>query len=60
MTGKKEHDRAGTLLMGAGLLLVAAALFLTLYNLWDERRAADTVTQTLEEIVPLVAESVPP
>ena len=50
MNSKKRPKRAGTLLMTVGLLLVAAALFLTVYNLWDERRAAGTVTQTLEEM----------
>ena len=60
MTGKEKNNRTGMLLMGMGVLLVALALILTLYNLWDERRAADTITQTLEEITPLVAESVLP
>ena len=54
MNSKKRPKRAGTLLMAVGLLLVAAALFLTVYNLWDERRAAGTVTQTLEEMAPLL------
>lgn len=54
MNSKKRPKRAGTLLMTVGLLLVAAALFLTVYNLWDERRAAGTVTQTLEEMAPLL------
>lgn len=60
MTGKKGNRRTGTFFMGAGLLLVAAALFLTVYNLWDERRAADTVAQTLAEITPLVEQPEPP
>ena len=54
MCSKKRAKRPGTLLMAAGLLLVAAALFLTVYNLWDEQRAANTVARTLEEITPLV------
>nr|WP_325196758.1 sortase [uncultured Oscillibacter sp.] len=60
MAGKNAKNRRGTFLMGAGLLLVAAALFLTVYNLWDERRATETAAQTMEEMAPLVAEAVMP
>ena len=60
MAGKNVKNRRGTFLMGAGLLLVAAALFLTVYNLWDERRATETAAQTMEEMAPLVAEAVMP
>ena len=31
--------KKGTFLMGAGLLLILAALFLTGYNIWDDSRA---------------------
>ncbi len=34
--------KKGTLCMTLGLLLVVAALSLTAYNLWDERRAAES------------------
>lgn len=37
----------GRWLRAAGLLLLAAALALTVYNIWDERRAGQAVQQTL-------------
>ena len=43
----------------AGLLLIAAALLLTGYNLWEENRAGDAaveVAHQLVEIIPQVAE----
>ena len=46
--------------MSAGLLMMAAALILTTYNLWDERRASASAARIVEEITPLVAESVLP
>ncbi|MCI9348708.1 MAG: sortase [Oscillibacter sp.] len=47
--------KKGTLCMTLGLLLVVAALSLTAYNLWDERRAAesaDAAMAGLEEKIP--------
>ena len=49
----RKHDnnrkrRSGTVFMLGGLLLFAAALFLTGYNLWDEQRAGDAVAAILE------------
>ena len=38
MSGKR---RAGSLVMGAGALLLTAALALTGFNLWDSRRAGE-------------------
>ncbi|MDY3984022.1 sortase [Dysosmobacter sp.] len=46
MKGKKQ----GTWLMTGGLLLMAAALLLTCYNLWDERRAAASAEGVLGEL----------
>ena len=36
--------------MARGLLLIAAALLLTVYNLWDEHRAGTAVTQVMEQL----------
>lgn len=51
----RKHDnnrkrRSGTVFMLGGLLLFAAALFLTGYNLWDEQRAGDAVAAILEQM----------
>ena len=51
--------RKGSGFILAGLLLIAAALLLTGYNLWEENRAADAaveVTQQLVEMIPQVTE----
>ena len=37
-------------LMVLGLLLIAAALFLAAYNLWDDRRAGAAASQILEQM----------
>lgn len=37
-----------------GLLLIAAALSLSGYNIWDEKRAAESVELAIEEILPLI------
>jgi len=49
-------SRRASRLIYIGLLLVAAALFLMGYNVWDEWRAGQTVNQTAG----LLAERVPP
>ena len=46
MRGKRK----GTWLMTGGLLLIAAALLLTCYNLWDERRATNSAGEALREL----------
>lgn len=51
----KTKGKAGTILITVGLLLFAAALFLTGYNLYDEYRAgaaADHVLETLQQQMP--------
>ena len=52
MRGKK-----GSFLITMGLLLIAAALFLSAYNLWEEQRAEESVVQAMthldEVIVPV-------
>lgn len=48
-----KHRRAwkGTGLTTVGLLLIAAALFLTACNLWDARRAGDSAKEAARQIV---------
>ena len=54
MRGKKRTP--GMILMVGGLLLLAASLLLTVYNLWDQRRAEKQAAQVLAEIEPMIAE----
>ena len=42
--------KKGSLYTIAGLLLIAAALLLTLWNLWEEQRADRASAQALEEL----------
>lgn len=42
--------KKGKKLMTVGLLMIIAALFLTSYNLWDERRANASAAGVLEQI----------
>ena len=45
-----KHKKKGTWLMTGGLLLIAAALLLTGFNLWDERRATNSAGEALREL----------
>ena len=45
-----KHKKKGTWLMTGGLLLIAADLFLTCFNLWDERRATNSAGEALREL----------
>ena len=45
-----RHRKQGTWLLLGGLLLMAAALFLTCFNLWDEHRAEVQAAGVLEEL----------
>ena len=47
---RKNRQKPGTWLMAGGLLLIAAALLLTGYNLWDEQRAGETASRVLEQM----------
>ena len=53
----------GSVLMGAGLLLVLAALCLTGYNIQDEDRAGEAAEQTVSvlktEILPVSEQNLP-
>ena len=53
--------KKGKKLMTIGLLMIMAALFLTSYNLWDERRANASAAEVLEQITlpPLDEEATP-
>ena len=47
--------KKGSVFIAIGLLLLAAALLLTLYNLWDAHRAdvaAQTAVQSLKTMIP--------
>lgn len=51
----RRPHRKGSLLMVCGVLLVAAAAALCVYNLWDEQQAAQSSNQALsriQEVVP--------
>lgn len=47
---KKQKGGRSRLLITCGILLLAAALLLTVYNLWSEQRAEASVTQALQEL----------
>ena len=55
MTTDKKKNKKGTLLMYVGLLLIAAALVLVLYNVWDANRAekaSKAIVDKLEAEIP--------
>ncbi|MDO4815888.1 MAG: sortase [Bacillota bacterium] len=45
-------NHRGRTLIILGLLLIAAAIGLVVFNLWDDRRAAETSEAVLEELLP--------
>lgn len=47
---KKQKGGRSRLLIICGILLLAAALLLTVYNLWSEQRAEARATQALQEL----------
>lgn len=54
----KHKKKSGILWMALGLLLLAAALSLTIYNIWDGYRAgqaAQDIVDALDEIIPPTA-----
>ena len=53
----KRTRKKGTLLMTLGLLLIAAALFLTGYNIWDGKRAGKSAERILKEMPDHIAEN---
>ena len=46
----KHKNRKGNFCIIIGLLLIAAALSLTIYNKWDEKRAGETAQLTLQQL----------
>lgn len=52
--------KKGTGLMLTGLLLIAAALCLTVYNLWDDARADRSVQTAMEALRPAIGEETAP
>ena len=56
---KKKPNKHGFLLIGIGMLLLAAALVLTGYNLWDDHRAAASVESAMKEMHRLVDKAEP-
>ena len=45
----KRKNRLGRFFTGAGLILVASAVLLLIYNLWDSRRAEESQEEILAE-----------
>lgn len=52
--------KRGTILMTIGLLLLAAALFLAGYNIWDEHRAEGSAQQVLDQLAAETPQPEPP
>lgn len=50
MRNQTVKNKKGNLLMTAGLLLILAALLLTVYNIWDENRAADSAQDIVTKL----------
>ena len=48
--------KKGNVFIVTGLLLIAAALFLTGYNVWDNYRAGKVANEALEQLAPLIKE----
>ena len=46
--------KKGNVFIISGLLLIAAALFLTGYNFWDNYRAGKAASAALEQLVPMI------
>lgn len=55
MKTDKKKNAKGTLLISVGLLLIAAALILVVYNVWDAKRAekaSAAIAEKLEAVIP--------
>ena len=51
--------KKGTIFIITGLLLIAAALFFTGYNLWDNYRAGKAADKVLDQLLPLIEDNLP-
>ena len=49
--------KKGTIPMTIGLMLIAAAISITVYNLWDNHRAGITVSSVLELLMPHIKDN---
>lgn len=54
---KKKTDHIGKRFMITGLLLIAAALLLVLYNVWDANRAQKASAAIVEELDTVISEN---
>ena len=52
LKNNKSKSRLSTALISGGALLVAAAIGLGAYNLWDDSRAQESVDQIMEQLKP--------
>ena len=50
-------SKRGKICTGIGLLLLAAALFLTAYNLWSDAKAGEAADTVLEQLTPELEEA---
>lgn len=53
------RNKKGNFLIVTGLLLMAAALCLAAYNVWDSARAGEQAQKALGQLLPAIAEPVP-
>ena len=51
-SGQRARKKVSSIFIITGLLLIAAALFLTGFNLYDEYRAERSVDHVLEQMKP--------
>ena len=58
MERMKKNKRKGRGFMNLGLLLMAAALCLAGYNLWDDQRAGQAVQESLKRVVSEIPEGI--
>lgn len=56
MTQEKKNSRKSIIFIGTGLLLLAAALFLTAYNIWDGVRADRSAQEVNGKIQTMILE----
>lgn len=57
---RKQKKKRGTVLMFIGLLMIIAALGLTLYNIWDGNRAGKASQEIAEKLVAELPEATKP
>lgn len=57
MKTDRKKSTKGTLLISVGLLLIAAALILVIYNVWDAKRAAKESEAIVEKLETVIGDS---